>query len=220
MGDRKTDVPDTEAGAPAPEPLCRICAQSIPPGALKCTKCDSYQNWLGRFQISTTTLSLLVALLATSISAIAPLRALFTPDDSDISVQFLQSEAGGFTVVAINGGTRPGFLSGGLIDQGTTQAVGMDLPGPQLELIRPGEVKQVNFLLRNASRGDAIISPGATRCGGFVRILNFRSREEARVPISLDCAHIRTALADTQALEAVSTPDERNDQQANTANAQ
>ncbi|UWQ15454.1 hypothetical protein K3556_06085 [Aliiroseovarius sp. M344] len=51
-------------GDQAESKLCVVCADSIPSQAIKCTRCQSYQNWRRHLSVGNSSLALLVALLA------------------------------------------------------------------------------------------------------------------------------------------------------------
>ncbi len=65
---------------------CRECKSSIPDGALKCVKCDAYQDWRKFTQFSAMILSLLIALLSVSGVVIPYLINSLKGYESNISV--------------------------------------------------------------------------------------------------------------------------------------
>ena len=80
-------------------------------GALKCIHCDSYQNFHRYFTISSTVLSLLVALVSVSGLVIPKIVELFESDDSYIEFSPANSDKGSLYVLVTNTGKRAGTFN-------------------------------------------------------------------------------------------------------------
>jgi hypothetical protein len=122
-----TDLtPKQRATAP-----CVTCKEQIVLGATKCIHCDSFQDWRGTLSISSTVLSLSVALVAVLGFTLPIIRETTTPKNSDISLSipfikiayhdlpprkdaprgYHNREGTAFVeVIAINSGVRAGFI--------------------------------------------------------------------------------------------------------------
>lgn len=59
--------------------LCVVCQKEIPAGAKICTECDCYQDWRQYFGLSSTVLSLLVALFSVLTVAVPVIYEALTP---------------------------------------------------------------------------------------------------------------------------------------------
>jgi hypothetical protein len=88
MANRAKGKPVVEAkGDTTP---CRVCRKSIPVGALKCTECDSFQDWRRHLNLSSTVLSLLVALISVSTVAFPIFQKALHKPRSDVRVALVQ----------------------------------------------------------------------------------------------------------------------------------
>ena len=93
---------------------CIVCGESIRITAKKCIHCDSFQSWRRYLNISTVTLSLLVALVSV-LSAGAPvLKSTFWPK-SNVKISFLDKSKNQIKVALSNSGERPAVLKGGTL---------------------------------------------------------------------------------------------------------
>lgn len=77
---------------------CVACRLEIENGATKCVHCGSYQSWRGSIALSSTILSLLVALVSVTTVLIPTLMSQFARNAGDIFVQKLTD--GPFTIYA------------------------------------------------------------------------------------------------------------------------
>lgn len=80
-------LPPQTAGGATPPPStspCIVCRNQIPVGALKCTECDSFQNWRRYLEFSSLALSLLVALISVSGIVIPALVKSLDPPRSKV----------------------------------------------------------------------------------------------------------------------------------------
>jgi len=91
-------------------PLCKICRKSIEMGAIKCTECGSFQNWRRHFSISTVVLSLLIALISVTTTAIQVSKGLLAKEQSDIRFSIVRYGPDSIMIMGSNLGDRAGAL--------------------------------------------------------------------------------------------------------------
>lgn len=92
---------------------CVCCKEDIKAGALKCTNCDTFQDWRRYFSFSNITLSLFIALLAnvttlyTTINSHAPKSVEIQAKDVKMDPNYLQVAVAntGNTVAILRHGT-------------------------------------------------------------------------------------------------------------------
>ena len=153
---------------------CRICAAQIPGAAIKCTACDSYQDWRGGFGINATTMSLIVALVALLPAAIRGVSDLLTPKDSHIIVGKPELQLDYFIQFVSNTGVRPGAITGGALVRASktarfeTEIFTLDLVGATNghKILNPGESALLEFSIgpiKSAIRISVIADPDV-RC--------------------------------------------------------
>jgi hypothetical protein len=148
---------------------CRVCAEPINEQATKCIHCQSDQNWKSRLGLSSTILSLLVALIAV-IGAVGPIIVKsLTPEDSHLMGAFHGADRGLIHLLISNGGTRPGSVKPGgwvTLPDGKKQAIGMTFPTvPAERVVEPGKSSLVSFaVLPTIREGEGFLStPGRRR---------------------------------------------------------
>ena len=91
---------------------CVVCREEISKGALKCTHCDSYQDWRRYFGVSTTALSLLIALIsvATTFYQVVKFAA---PKRSEIRALEVRKERDYLQLAVTNTGNAVAIIRGG-----------------------------------------------------------------------------------------------------------
>jgi hypothetical protein len=127
-----------------------MCRKEIPSGAKICTECDSYQDWRRYFGLSSTILSLLVALVSVLTVAVPVLRHALTADRSEIRCNVLgwNENSGEVTLVVSNKGPRPSAIKALTLQPNTSKIpespfqFDSDFSDPILE---PGKYKTVTF---------------------------------------------------------------------------
>ncbi len=134
---------------PAGTKRCTVCAEPINKDASKCIHCQSDQNWKSRLGLSSSILSLLVALVAV-IGAVGPIIVkTFTPEDSRLISSFQGADQGRIRLLISNTGTRPGSIKPGgwiTLPNGKQQAIGMTLPtAPNERVVEPGKSSLTSF---------------------------------------------------------------------------
>jgi hypothetical protein len=101
------------AFAQGPKKACTICAALIPAHAIKCTVCDSFQNWREYFNFSQlpTILALLTALASVIATSTPTLIGWFGREYSQLEVKFDRDDHAGAIIVSVyNGGNRGGGI--------------------------------------------------------------------------------------------------------------
>lgn len=157
----------TEGSEGASEKPCRTCAKPMPAAALKCTECDSYQDWRRLFSFTTSLLSLLVALIAVSTAAAPVIKETLQPARSKLSFQFLDSEPPSRVLAfATNGGTRSAvirraYLSCNATRNGMRVGFASYQPDNQHSVVEPGK-SQVAILQLSSD-----VQPIATQAKGL-----------------------------------------------------
>ena len=109
--------------------LCEVCKQPMPKDAVKCNACDSYRNWRQYTAISSTILSLLVALVAVLSPAITALST-FLDRHSHTNFKLASANNDVIYLTVWNTGQKPSAILGGRLNFGDLQidAVDLDLP--------------------------------------------------------------------------------------------
>lgn len=111
---------DTDA-APLNQPTlsrvqCRFCREEIDPAASLCRYCRSDLTWRRHLPLGQTGMAILTALIAVSAAVGPQIRRLLRPDDSAIQVRVISSDQTTLTLLASNGGSQIGALTGAYID--------------------------------------------------------------------------------------------------------
>jgi len=125
-----------------------VCHNEIPRGAKICTECNSYQDWRRHFGISSTILSLLVALFSVLTVAIPVVRNALTPERSDIHCSLVRWGGAEATLLITNRGSRPAVVRNLRLDPIENRAVqspvsfATELNDPILE---PGKFRTITF---------------------------------------------------------------------------
>lgn len=133
---------------------CRVCGEEIRFVARKCVHCGSWQTWhedvLG---LSTTTLSLLVALVSVATAGIPLIVAALKPQGAKISATVETVSYPYVSAFVSNSGSKPGLLTLGTtmhIDRknGEERIAGLYLLGPSEMVIAPGSSSLLRFAWR------------------------------------------------------------------------
>ncbi len=117
---------------------CPVCRNTIPQGARKCTKCNSYLNWRRYLNVSETSLALVVALISV-ISVAAPnLNDWLTEDFSELHAETRQVYRESLELFISNRGNKTGRIIS--VSLGATTRSGSN-PNPlTLEIAHDGLV--------------------------------------------------------------------------------
>lgn len=89
-----------------PEKLCRVCKKPIPAEGLKCTECNSFQDWRRILPFSTEILALLIALLSVFGFAL-PEVAKWRNRHSHTQVRIIGASEEDLLVIVMNTGREP-----------------------------------------------------------------------------------------------------------------
>ena len=96
---------------------CATCGALMPYQAVKCTKCDGFQNWYNGIAVSTTVLALLTALISVAGATLPNLWSWYRSGNSHVSVSFAHDDdQGGIYLAATNDGDRIGSIADVAID--------------------------------------------------------------------------------------------------------
>lgn len=122
---------------------CRLCQEDIKATATYCIHCHNFQNWRGRLSLSSTVLSLLVALTAVVTAAVPVIQAAVTPKNSEIRFSLQTVSQEGFSAFVSNTGIRPGTVQPGSIVQiweadGRLRGALLGTGALRQEVIQPG----------------------------------------------------------------------------------
>ena len=91
--------------------ICSTCGALMPYEAVKCTKCDSYQNWFRSISLSITMVALLTALVSVVGSTLPSLVSWLRSGDSRLAVSYAyDDDQGGFFLTVTNDGDRVGSI--------------------------------------------------------------------------------------------------------------
>jgi hypothetical protein len=89
---------------------CRVCGEKIKKIARVCIHCNNYQDWRADLNISSTVLSLLVALFGVLTVALPAIKNFVTPNKSSLSFSFQGIYGDTIGILASNNGNRPGTV--------------------------------------------------------------------------------------------------------------
>lgn len=152
--------------------VCKICCKSIESGAKKCTECGSYQDWRRHFSVGTVTLSLIIALVSVSTTAIQVTKSLLAKEQSELKFSLVQYGPNHITIMSSNLGDRAGALKQATLN------------------IRDNSetVKTYNLLWENV---DLVIKPGSWRLFQMIPAIN-KTRIDLRLIATTDehCTHV------------------------------
>ena len=107
--DFASSVPSTDSNARATR--CIACRESIKQGARKCHHCDSFQDWRGRLNFTSSVLALLVALVSVISLSVPLIHDALTEDNSRVLITPAGVGSDSLLLVASNTGSRPATLS-------------------------------------------------------------------------------------------------------------
>jgi hypothetical protein len=89
---------------------CKVCGEAIKFAARKCIHCDSYQDWHAEIGMSSTMLSLLIALLSVLTISVPVVRDALTPAVSNLKFSYQGTASKIITVLIANTGIRTGTV--------------------------------------------------------------------------------------------------------------
>lgn len=147
---------------------CRTCKEPIRVGAIKCIHCDSFQDWRGSLSLSSTILSLLVALVSVLAFAGPILKELFIPKNSHVILSFSETVGDTMHVVASNTGNRPGAFGSGQLEihygDGRVVVVPLGEPSKATQgptIFGPGESKAIRLVAEQKLSSLSLAPPDA-----------------------------------------------------------
>lgn len=203
-------IPDRTAPlrkTPGPSKPCRICARPIPLAAVKCADCFSYQDWRSGFGVSTTVLSMLVALVSVVAAATPGLVRLASPKDSKMVFGEPALRRGQFMQFASNAGTRPGIVDNARITwterksntPGWIFMLDTHSPDGAPATLKPGESTLLRFTLDMSGEGEVELPrPGAaSECAMVTAWTSFRGEQSSTTkPLSCEDMYLVVHVAD------------------------
>jgi uncharacterized membrane protein len=87
---------------------CNVCGEAIKLAARKCIHCESYQDWHADIGMSSTVLSLLIALISVLTISVPVVRNALTPKNSNLEYSYQGTASKVITVLVANTGIRTG----------------------------------------------------------------------------------------------------------------
>ena len=189
--------------APGPHKACRICARPIPVEAKKCADCLSYQDWRSSLGVSTTVLSMLVALVSVVAAATPGFVSLLAGQDSKLAFGAPAMRRGAFLQFASNAGARPGVVDSAQITwfEGRSKSPGwiylLDVQSADQApmVLKPGDSALVRFALDMSGEG-AVNLPkpsGKSVCEMHTLWTSFRG-DQSRTRKRLSCEDVYVAV--------------------------
>ena len=108
--------------------MCRL-RRTIKKAARVCIKCNNYQDWRAELGVSNTVLTLLIALISVSLTALPAFKAAFGPHNSIIGFTYQASNPWNITFLASNTGDKSGSMHSPIlcVDDSGTAGSGMRL---------------------------------------------------------------------------------------------
>ena len=124
---------------------CKVCRKPIPVGALKCTECDSYQDFSRHLLRWSGAAVAVLGLLPLWGIATALQEMAFTTDEPVIQAALTSCTRESITVAYINAGAIDGIV----VDH-------------EFALIVNGKATDIDYEVRPRSLADFVVSPGAS----------------------------------------------------------
>jgi hypothetical protein len=176
--------------------LCKVCAEKIQSAARVCIHCSNYQDWRAELSVSSTILSLLVALSSVLTVGVPVISRALTPKNSNLLVNVQGYTDDGVIVLVTNLGIRPGTI-------GTSAEYFMmnpAYPGNSVSMllfsdaaphiVGPSKSELLNF--RVTEKSDKKTLYYATECVLSVGILDFYAKQSI-VDLSVSCKNFASS---------------------------
>jgi hypothetical protein len=190
-----------------PSKSCRICARPIPLAAVKCADCFSYQDWRSGLGVSTTVLSMLVALVSVVAAATPGFIGLLAKKDSKMVFGEPALRRGQFMQFASNAGTRPGIVDAARITwrerkssaPGWIYLLDTQSPDDAPATLKPGESTLLRFTLDMSGEGEVELPrPGAgSECAMLTLWTSFRGEQNSTTrPLNCEDMYVAVHVAD------------------------
>jgi ribosomal protein L40E len=167
-----------------PRKSCKVCASEVPFAAIKCIKCNSYQDFRRYFEFSNSTIALLIALISVISLAQKSLSDLYRsffvdPLKADVAVRISAIEREKISILVQNNAT-----SRIVLDDGTLCRVPILVSGVEpsdrrtFRYPKPPEVSEVHFIVYQNPHEQRIIEGGRSTTALF--LLHQTRAEEGR----------------------------------------
>ena len=109
-------------------PICKTCGEPLLKDALRCKTCGRYRQWWRRiFNLNTTVLSLLTAMISVFATGLIPIVSYFRHYHSHTCVVMSHADADSIILQAWNTGGQPAILDHCALEFGDRQIKGTDL---------------------------------------------------------------------------------------------
>jgi hypothetical protein len=202
---------------------CKVCGEAIKLAARKCIHCDSYQDWHADIGMSSTMLSLLIALFSVLTVSVPVVRDAITPSISNLKFSYQGTASKIITVLVANTGVRTGtvrypmalhvagigkkfgdfalYLTPKQAEErvlrddtrGGAGGSGYDVLGAA-EMIGAGESKLINLFISPADLPNDLAGVNfGGECSVTMWETNFQGKSSI-VGIPFNCADVRTTL--------------------------
>jgi hypothetical protein len=125
---------------------CVVCGEPINIVASRCIHCQSEQGWIRRVGVSTTVLSLAVALVSVLAVAVPALKETLTTKNSHLVFSIQGASAGTVYVLVSNQGIRPGSVAGvAEVCTSENRCAWAKRPLNEITLLGPGQSALLEF---------------------------------------------------------------------------
>jgi hypothetical protein len=192
---------------------CAVCGEKIATVALKCIHCESYQDFRRYSPLSSTILSLIIALISVATLAVPILKKTFQGENSEILISTVIPEDRKVSVFVSNSGTRPGAIIeafmdiSGLFDVKNYQMFQLRLEENLPVLVGPGKHERV-ILERNKGALIDLKPDGnfqTAKCDLYVKSIDFHGKTMSYSSVK-PCAHYLQFLYHSISPKKISGP--------------
>jgi predicted nucleic acid-binding Zn ribbon protein len=128
---------------------CKVCGEPIKKSARVCIHCSNYQDWRSELSISSTVLSLLVALFSVLTVAVPVIEQALEVKNAKLLFAPQGQTDKFITIMASNTGIRPGSVTGG----------GLVLSMPEFNG-NPAFSADIKLMIDGIKGGALIVEPG------------------------------------------------------------
>jgi hypothetical protein len=182
---------------------CKVCAEPIKKAARVCTHCNNYQDWRAELNVSSTVLSLMVALVSVTTAALPVVRDAMTEKNSDLSFTFQGVNEDVIGILVTNQGARPGTVSYPMyLLEDTFAVVELKVVGDLTNavfIVEPGKSMLLQLtgmpggLLTNLNTGDSKApkpQPRNNDCSISIQQSDFKAYRDTKL-ITMPCDQLR-----------------------------
>jgi hypothetical protein len=130
---------------------CPVCGEKIARAAHKCVECDSYLDWRRYVNVSSSVVSLLIALISVMALSVQHIKGVFDKGHSNVRVAVVRTSPGMISLLAFNDGNRPGAVSPAefdVYDSRVGNVQYMMVPKDGAFIVEPGKAKQIDLVFQ------------------------------------------------------------------------